>query len=106
LECRKLLGCKITGFITNKLDFLHLWKAFKERGIKSNEEVIVGWSVKHYNSWLYKILAFMMPKLWVMIYHKGAFELITDPNSKPELTGQARANAEVPIVDWKPGMMK
>lgn len=106
LECYKLPGCKITGFITHKLDFIHLWKAFQERGVKSNEEVIIGWSIKHYKSWLYKILASMMPKLWVMIYHKGAYELMTNPNSRPDLRGEARAIAESPIIDWKPEMMK
>jgi len=106
LECKKLPGYKITGFITNKLDFIHLWKAFKERHVKAGEEVIIGWSIKYYKNWLYKVLAFMMPKLWVMICHKGAFELMTDPNSKPNLKGEARAMAELPIIDWKPEIMK
>lgn len=29
LECKKFPGQKITGFITHKLDFVNLWKAFK-----------------------------------------------------------------------------
>ena len=105
LECSKLSGREITGFICHKLDFIHLWKAFKERGIKPNEEVIIYWSAKHYKNKLYKFLSFLMPKLWVMICPKGAFELITNPNLKPELTGEARAKAELPIMDWKPEVM-
>ena len=43
-----------------------------------------------------------MPKLTVMICSKGAYEIMTDSNYKPELTGEARFNAERPIVEWKP----
>jgi len=105
LECRKFSGQKVTGFICHKLDFIHLWKAFKDRGVKTDEEVIIIWAGKQYKNWLYKILAFTMPRLWVMICQKGAFELITDPNSRPDLTGEARAKAELPIIDWKPEVM-
>ena len=106
LECRNFPGQKVTGYIAHKLDFIHLWKAFKDRGVKPDEEVIIGWSTNHYKNWLYKILAFAMPRLWVMICHKGAFELISDPDSRPDLTGEARALAELPIVDWKPKVMQ
>lgn len=106
LECKKFPGQKITGFITHKLDFVNLWKAFKERGVKPDEEVIISWSTKHYKNRLYKILSFIMPKLWVMVCHKGAFELITNPDLRPDLTGEARAKAELPIIDWKPKVME
>ena len=39
IECKKFPE-KITGFVCHKMDFLHLWSAFKERGIKQNEEVL------------------------------------------------------------------
>lgn len=105
LECKKLPK-KITGFICHKMDFMHLWLAFKERGIKQDEEVHVFWSKKHYKK-LYKIFfpAFL-PRLWVMICPQGAFELVTNPNYRPELRGEARWNARKPIAEWKPGVMK
>lgn len=106
LECKKFPVTKITGFITHKLDFIHLWKAFKERGIKPNEEVIIGWSNRYYKNKLYKFLSFMMPKIWVMICHKGVFEIITNPNSRPELKGKAWAKTILPIIEWKPEVMK
>lgn len=97
----------IKGFITHKVDFISLWKAFKERTIKGNEEVIIFWSIRNYK---YKLLKFLpsplFPKLWVMICPKGAYELMTNPNYKPELQGEARYNAEKSIVDWKPEIMK
>ena len=33
-----------TGFITNKLDFRHLWDAFNVRGVSDDEEVLVIWN--------------------------------------------------------------
>lgn len=105
IECNKLSG-EITGFITHKIDFINLWNAFKERMVKENEEVLISWSVNRYKNKIFKGLSRAMPKLWVMICQKGAFELITDPNSKPELQGEARFLAERPIVEWKPDVMK
>ena len=104
IECKKTPN-KITGFITHKTDFMHLWTAFKERTIKQDEEVIIFWSKKHYKRWA-RIFSAFMPRLWVMICSKGAFELMTDPNYKPELKGEARFLAEKPIVDWKPEVME
>lgn len=103
LECKKLPQ-EIKGFITHKIDFLHLWTAFKERGVGQNEEVIIFWSKKYLKSYA-KILSFFMPKLWVMICPKGAFDLMVDSNFRPELSGEARWNAQKPLVEWKPKVM-
>jgi len=103
IECKKL-PIKITGFICHKMDFMHLWLAFKERGIKQDEEVLIVWSKRHYKK-ICKIFSAFMPRLWVMICPKGAFEL-EDPNCKPELKGEARFNAVKPIIDWKPEVME
>lgn len=100
MECKRASEI-IEGYVTHKIDFMHLWKAFKEKTVKQNEEVLVFWSKKHYKWWA-KIFSAFMPRLWVGIYPKGAFELITDSSCKPELTGEARAKATLPIVDWKP----
>ncbi|MBU0998765.1 hypothetical protein KKG24_00430 [Patescibacteria group bacterium] len=104
LECKKVPNT-IKGFIWHKMDFKHLWKAFKERDIQQNEEVIIFWSKKHFKSYA-KIFSALMPRLWVMICQKGAFELMADPNSRPELQGEARYLAERPIIEWKPEVME
>lgn len=104
LECKQL-DQNTTGFITHKLDFQHLWSAFRERGVRPDEEVIIFWS-RRYLKGFSKFLSPAMPKLWVMICQKGAFELMSDKNHKPELTGEARWNAEKPIAEWKPEVMK
>jgi hypothetical protein len=103
IECRKL-GKNITGYITHKIDFRHLWAAFKERTVKEDEEVIIIWTRKNYKRFI--VASPMMPKLWVMVCPKGAFELMTDNMYNPELTGEAWWNAIKPIVEWKPDVMK
>jgi len=105
IECKKYQN-KIKGFITHKMDFLHLWAAFKERTIKENEEAIICWTKRNYKLKLLRFFPGFWPKLWVMICQKGAFELMTDPNYKPELKGEARFLAEKPIIDWKPEIME
>jgi len=104
LECKKLPQ-QTKGFICHKEDFQHLWEAFEERGVKENEEVIIFYSKKHLKSYA-KLFSAFMPRLWVMICLKGAFELINNPKFRPELSGEARFNAEKPIVEWKPEVMK
>jgi len=104
-ECKKIPG-KITGFVNYREDFQHLWIAFKERGIKKNEEVLIIWSRNHYTfKWL-RFFSFLLPKLRVMICPKGAYKLITNDKWKPELTGEARAKASLPIVDLKSKIME
>lgn len=104
VECRKMPN-KVKGFIAHKIDYMHLRAAFKERTIKENEEVIFCWTKRKYKLKLMKFLPGFFPKLWIMIVPKGAFELITDPNHKPELHGEARYLAERPIVEYKPEVM-
>lgn len=87
----------ITGFITHKIDFLHLWEVFKRRGVKNNEEVIASWVSRKP-----KFLSFFFPKLWIMLCAKDAFNLMTDNSFKTELTGEARWYAEKPIMEWRP----
>jgi hypothetical protein len=106
LECKVFPGQEIIGYITHKLDFVNLWKAFKERGVNPDEEVIIFWSVEMYKFKIYKFLSSFMPKLWVMICPKEAYNLMTDREFKPELTGMARWKAEKPIIDWKPVVME
>lgn len=104
LECKKL-PTKTKGFITHKLDFMNLWSAFKERGVKQDEEVLIFWSKKHYKK-VYKIFSAFLPRLCVMICPKEAFELQTNLDYRPELNGEARWKATAPIVDWKPEVME
>jgi hypothetical protein len=102
-ECRKLPQIA-TGYITHKIDFTHLWIAFKERTIPPDEEVLFFWSKKHYKSYT-KLFSAFLPKMWVMVCPKGAYQL-HNPCFKPELNGEAWWKAIAPIEDWKPKVMK
>lgn len=127
IECPKIPG-RATGYITHKVDFAMLWAAFKERtqvkgareeaqyesngsptfaknGIATNEEVWLVWTQKNYISRVGLMNKFF-PRLIVMISPKGAYELVTDRNARPELTGEARYLAERPLVTWTPKAMR
>lgn len=101
LICLKVAN-PVTGLIFHKEDYQHLRKAFEE--VKQDEDVLISWSNKHYKSWA-KVFSPFMPKLWVMICPAGAFEIETNKNYRPELTGEARWNAAKPIISWKPEVM-
>lgn len=99
------LNQKAILYITNKVDFVNLWKAYKERGINKNEEVLLFWSNKHYKIWA-KFFSVFMPKIWLMVCKNGAYELMINQNYEPKLKGEARALAIVPLAEWKPKVMK
>ncbi|MBE0447822.1 MAG: hypothetical protein IBX64_06940 [Actinobacteria bacterium] len=105
IECKKLQGIA-TGLITHKVDFIHLWLAFNERTIKGDEEVLIIWTKQHYKPRLFKAISSTLPKLWVMVCPKGAYELMSDPKHRPELSGEARWHAMAPIDEWKPDAME
>jgi hypothetical protein len=105
-ECTQLqLPGEVTGCITQRMDFLHLWSAFNERGVGEDEEVLFCWTKKYLRR-VGRLVSMMMPKLWVMVCPSGAFKLMTDPNFKPELTGLARHEAMKPLAEWKPEAME
>lgn len=106
LECKKISG-EITGFITHKVDFINLWKAFRERRVGEDEEVLIIWSTKHYKSKIFKIFSRIMPKLWVMIWQKGAFEVLNNLNSNTTFSDEIIWNKlkTGPIVEFKPDVM-
>jgi len=103
IECKKL-SHTVQGFIAHKLDFRNLWEAFNERPLSEDEEVLFIWTKKHYKKYA-KIFSANMPRLWVMVCPKEAFELETDPNFRPELKGEARWKATRPKAEWKPEVM-
>ncbi len=104
VECKKFKQ-NADLWVTHKIDFINLSEAFGQRKIKDGEEVLIIWSVNHYKYKLYKIFSFIFPKIWVMICPKNAYEIETNPNFRPELTGEARFLAFRPIKEWEPEVM-
>jgi hypothetical protein len=99
IECHKLPR-KAKGFITHRLDFMHLWEAFRERGVKRDEEVLIVWSSK-YRNFIFRLFSRMLPKLHVMICPKGSYEKILDSRWWTNLTlEKAKTTEVIPIVEW------
>jgi hypothetical protein len=66
--------------VVNRDDFRRLWEVYKERGVRSEEEVIIFHETFYRNS----ILSNFMARLHIYIYPKGHFEQMQDPNLEPE----------------------
>jgi hypothetical protein len=91
--------------IVHKEDFSHVWEAHEKRGMQANEEMLVVWTKKNYRSKLASVISSTMPKLIVWVCRKNAYELINDNSFMPELSGSARAKAQMPIFEVKPQIM-
>ncbi len=102
LQC-DTLPHNVVGFITHKLDFEHLWAASNERTVGDDEELIIIRNKRGLKG-LAKLFSAFMPKLVVWVCKRGAYELITT-EARPDLRGEARFQAERPIVEWKPKVM-
>jgi hypothetical protein len=104
LQCPKLPAGTV-GYISHKMDFYHLWAVFRDRGVRQDEEVLIFWSKRQLKGFA-KLFSPIMPRLCVMVCPAGAYEVMTDDNSRPELTGEARFLAMRPIIELKPPVWK
>jgi hypothetical protein len=125
LRCERFED-NITRFISHKTDFAMLWAAFKQRtalpgthvevhspeelnpaGLGEDEEVWLVWTRKNYRAAV-RLFGSSLPRLVVMVSRKGAFELALDRTGRirPELKGEARAMAILPLVTWTPKVMR
>lgn len=91
--------------ITHKDDFIHVWQALEERGVRDHEEALVVWTNTNYRNKVFKLLSGSMPKLVVWICSEGAHRLMHDNGYRPELSGEARYKAQEPLVEFKPEVM-
>lgn len=126
--CRVRLKCEdsvddIIGNIAHKTDFAMLWAAFnkqikvpgtrveihpygiKEEDFYQNHEVSLVWTQKRFYSILSPFNK-ILPHLIVMVSKRDAFNLVVNKTFKPELQGEARAMAEIPLITWTPIVMK
>jgi hypothetical protein len=89
------------GTIFHKLDLQHLREAFAAKGNDPKMVVAIEWSKRHLTG-VRKLLSPFMPRLFIMVMHEDAFELLINRDMRPELRGEARANAMKPIAMWEP----
>lgn len=83
--------------VVHKVDFRNLWECFQERGVNSEEEVIVGYR-PFPRKRLGKLFSPFMPKLHILIYPRGHLEEAEDPNFRPD----DPIAWFKPIAEWKP----
>jgi hypothetical protein len=96
---------RVTGFVTHKDDFQHLWHVFQVRGVADDEEVIVIWNksaLSGVNRWVSRA----MPGLMVWVCRRHTYELANDPNFRPELDVSERFDAMSPIERWEPSVLQ
>ena len=121
IKCEKSSD-DIIGFITHKTDFSMLWAAFNQRaevagtrvevrspdlnsaGLGESEEVWLVWTQRRYRTGA-GLFRKILPRLIVMVSPKGAFELLLDRDIRPDLQGEARALATLPLATWTPKVM-
>ena len=87
--------------INHKLDFLHLWQAFKIRTVSDSEEVLVHFSRKHHKG-LLKLFSYFLPRLRIMICPSGAYSKMSDPSWWKQSQREAGFLSIRPIQEWNP----
>jgi len=108
ISCREggvTLPPDASGAISHKLDFLHLWRAFVDRGIGENENIFVVWSKKNLRPSA-RIFSPFMPRMAVLIFKDDGYRLFRDNTYRPELRGLDRASASLPIIHWRPDVWR
>jgi len=91
--------------IIHKDDFKVLWGVFKERGINSDEEVLIVYE-RFGNKGLKKSLSPIMPSLHVWIYQKGHLEKIYDFFNNPKPQNWKSAPHKQYVAEWHPTWYK
>lgn len=104
VECSKFEK-KLLIPVFHKIDFNNLKSLFKTRGIATGEEVLISWSKRYYKNFLYRKIYFFLPRFWIMVCKKNAYELMFDSNYRPDLKGEARSLEEKPLLVVKPSVL-
>jgi len=92
VECEGLAG-ESTIWVGHRVDFLHLWEAFRQRSEANGEEVLVVPLPHEWNPFLPILLIWLCPK--------GAFNKMIHPELRK--SGRAGWSEIAPIAEWKEG---
>jgi hypothetical protein len=96
VECPSLTG-EAFIVVSSKVDFRHLWELYKQRQVADDEEVLLSYAPVDQKR-LGRLIGMLLPCLDIMVYPKGHFEEMYDPNFKP----QSSATWSRPRARWKP----
>ena len=93
--------------VAHKIDFKHLWEAFRERGVKEDEEVLVVYhpeapsNVPEFTAKMFESAIF--PKLHIWICKKGLLEKLYDEDYQEKVGYMKFFSEEAkPIKEWSP----
>ena len=108
INCRESgveLPAESVGAINHKADFKRLWAAFVERGVGDDEKITILWSKQNLKP-AAKLISVFMPRLAVTIFKAEAYAIVSDFEYRPDIRGQARYPASLPLHHWQPGVWK
>lgn len=91
----------LIGLIFHKKDFENLLSAFKVKDQGEGRIVVIEWSTNSLTG-LRRIFSPFLPRLSVYVFAERSFELSVNPALEPQLTGEARFLAELPLAVWTP----
>jgi hypothetical protein len=104
VECAKMSE-KAVGFATHKMDFAHLWEAFRECGLdEEKHEVLFFWTRNFYRNKIIKFMSLSMPKMIIMICAKDTYEGSEFKLSKDEDL-MVYVYSLMPLKFWVPEMI-
>lgn len=96
----------VIGYIYHNNDFKNLLEAIEMQKKLPESEVLFFWSKKHYKNIIYKAISDFMPRMWIMLCPNDSYNIMRKNHYKPELTGEARYKATLPIKEWKPDVIE
>ena len=86
--------------VAHRLDFRHCWELFNERGIGSEEEVLISYSPSEGK--VYKLFGKSLPHLLIEVRPKGSLEEIYELGKYDGLKVIDVLHRTKPIVVWEP----
>jgi hypothetical protein len=99
IVCSKL-DSAVTWPVSHRVDFVHLWQAFRVRPLDADEEVIVAWSSSDRTRFIDRVLGSFLPRINVVVYPKGSYANFNDPTWNERVRGVARALAMQALASW------
>jgi len=86
--------------VAHRLDFRHCWELFNERGIESEEEVLISYLPSEGK--FYKLFGKSLPHLLIEVRPKGSLEEIYELGKYDGLKVIEVLHRTKPIVVWEP----
>jgi hypothetical protein len=100
IVCSKL-DSAVTWPVSHRVDFVHLWQAFRVRPLDVDEEIMVVWSSSDRTGSIERVFASFLPRINVMVYPKGSYANFNGPTWNERVRGETWALAMEPLASWR-----